>query len=31
MEILQIINGFDSKKAQGYDMVPMKLLQKPAP
>ena len=28
--IIQIIKGFDSKKAQGYDMVPMKLLQKSA-
>ena len=29
-DIIQIIKGFDSKKAQGYDMVPMKLLQKSA-
>ena len=28
---MQIIKGFDAKKAQGYDMVPMKLLQKSAP
>ena len=27
-DIIQIIKGFDCKKAQGYDMVPMKLLQK---
>ena len=30
-DIMQIIKGFDAKKAQGYDMVPMKLLQKSAP
>ena len=30
-DIMQIIEGFDAKKAQGYDMVPMKLLQKSAP
>ena len=30
-DIIQIFKGFDSKKAQGYDMVPMKLLQKSAP
>ena len=29
-DIIQIIKGFDNKKAQGYDMVPMKLLQKSA-
>ena len=29
-DIIQIIKGFDSKQAQGYDMVPMKLLQKSA-
>ena len=29
-DIIQIINGFDSKKTQRYDMVPMKLLQKSA-
>ena len=26
-DIIQIFKGFDSKKTQGYDMVPMKLLQ----
>ena len=30
-DIMQIIKGFDAKKAQGYDMMPMKLLQKSAP
>ena len=29
-DIIQIIKGFDSTKAQGYGMVPMKLLQKSA-
>ena len=29
-DIIKVIKGFDSKKAQGYDMVPMKLLQKSA-
>ena len=31
LDIMQIIKGFDAKKAQGYDMVHMKLLQKSAP
>ena len=31
LDIMQIIKGFYAKKAQGYDMVPMKLLQKSAP
>ena len=29
-DISKIIKSFDGKKAQGYDMVPMKLLQKSA-
>ena len=31
LDIAAIIKRFDSKKAQGYDMMPMKLLQKCAP
>ena len=30
-DIMQIIKGFDTKKAKGSDMVPMQLLQKSAP
>lgn len=30
-DIVNVIKGFDGKKAQGYDMMPMKLLQKCAP
>ena len=29
-DIVKIINDFDSKKAQGYDRMPMKMLQKSA-
>ena len=29
-DVVNIINCFDSKKAQGYDMMPMKMLQKSA-
>ena len=31
LDIAEIIKCFDDKKAQGYDMMPMKLLQKCAP
>ena len=31
LDIAEIIKCFDGKKAQGYDMMPMKLLQKCAP
>ena len=31
LDIAEIIRCFDGKKAQGYDMIPMKLLQKCAP
>ena len=30
VDVVNIINCFDSKKAQGYDMMPMKMLQKSA-
>ena len=30
-DIMQIIKDFDAKKAKGYDVVPMQLLQKSAP
>ena len=29
-DVVKIINDFDGKKAQGYDRMPMKLLQKSA-
>ena len=29
-DVVKIINDFDSKKAQGYDRMPMKMLQKSA-